>query len=205
MVLTCHLCYKRAQYNTARYRSQQRLTHWSLKTTYGDIGQSQHWLRKNGWWPHGSKSLSEQILTYHQRCPVAFTCAHAVLMNLICVRRTLQWRHNGRDGVSNHQPRDCLLSRFIRRTSKKTSRLRVTGLCGHRWIPRTKASDDELRCVFFCLFVCFLSVPEQATGLDAWASRVKCPARFVSHLHDIYIYIYELFIAFVCFVVCSLL
>ena len=45
----------------------------------------------------------------------------------------------------------------------------------------------------------------QATGLDAWASRVKCPARFVSHLHDIYIYIYELFIAFVCFVVCALL
>ena len=39
----------------------------------------------------------------------------------------------------------------------------------------------------------------QATGLDAWASRVKCPARFVSHLHEIciYIYIYELFIAFV--------
>ena len=46
---------------------------------------------------------------------------------------------------------------------------------------------------------------KQATGLDAWASRVKCPARFVSHLHDICIYIYELFIAFVCFVVCSLL
>ena len=49
----------------------------------------------------------------------------------------------------------------------------------------------------------------QATGLDAWASRVKCPARFVSHLHEIciyiYIYIYELFIAFVSFVVCSLL
>ena len=26
---------------------------------------------------------------------------------------------------------------------------------------------------------------------------------FVSHLHEIFIYIYELFIAFVCFVVCS--
>ena len=25
----------------------------------------------------------------------------------------------------------------------------------------------------------------QATGLDAWASRVKCPAWFVSHLHEI--------------------
>ena len=33
----------------------------------------------------------------------------------------------------------------------------------------------------------------QATGLDAWASRVKCPARFVSHLHDIYIYIWVVY------------
>ena len=30
---------------------------------------------------------------------------------------------------------------------------------------------------------------QQATGLDAWASRVKCPAQFVSHLHEICIYI----------------
>ena len=41
----------------------------------------------------------------------------------------LQWRHNGRDDVSNHQPHDCLLNRFFRRRSKKTSKLRVTGLC----------------------------------------------------------------------------
>ena len=41
----------------------------------------------------------------------------------------LQWRHNGRDSVSNHQPKDCLLNRLFRRRSKKTSRLRVTGLC----------------------------------------------------------------------------
>ena len=32
------------------------------------------------------------------------------------------------------------------------------------------------------------SICRQATGLDAWASRVKCPARFVSHLHEICIY-----------------
>ena len=42
---------------------------------------------------------------------------------------TLQWRHNGRDGVSNHQPHDCLFSRLFRRRSKKTSKLRVDGLC----------------------------------------------------------------------------
>ena len=41
----------------------------------------------------------------------------------------LQWRHNGRDGVSNHQPHDCLLNRLFRHRSKKASKLRITG----RW------------------------------------------------------------------------
>ena len=42
---------------------------------------------------------------------------------------TLQWRHNGHDDVSNHQPHDCVLSRLFRRRPKKTSKLRVTALC----------------------------------------------------------------------------
>ena len=42
---------------------------------------------------------------------------------------SIQWRHNERDGVSNHQPCYCLLNRLFRRRSKKTSNLRVTGLC----------------------------------------------------------------------------
>ena len=50
---------------------------------------------------------------------------------------TLHWRHNDQDGVSNHQPHGCLLNRLFGRRSKKTSKLRVTGLCA-RWIPRTK-------------------------------------------------------------------
>ena len=41
----------------------------------------------------------------------------------------LQWRHNGCDGVSNHQPHHCLLNHLFRRRSKKTSKLRFTGLC----------------------------------------------------------------------------
>ena len=45
------------------------------------------------------------------------------------IRCALQWRHNGRDGVSNHRPHDCLLKRLFRRRSKKTSKLRVAGLC----------------------------------------------------------------------------
>ena len=55
--------------------------------------------------------------------------------------QTLHWRHNGCDSVSNHQPHDCLLNCLFRRRSKKTSKLRVTGLCGElsgdRWIPHT--------------------------------------------------------------------
>ena len=49
--------------------------------------------------------------------------------SLIRITRPLQWRHNGRHGVSNHQPHDCLLNRLFRHRSKKTSKLRVTGLC----------------------------------------------------------------------------
>ena len=49
-------------------------------------------------------------------------------MHIPCdFRWSLQWRHNEREGVWNHQPHDCLLNRLFRRGSKKTSKLRVTG------------------------------------------------------------------------------
>ena len=42
---------------------------------------------------------------------------------------SLQWRHNGRNSVTTHQPHDCLLNRLFGHRWKKTSKLRVTGLC----------------------------------------------------------------------------
>ena len=36
---------------------------------------------------------------------------------------------NGRDSVSNHQPHGCLLNLLFEHRSKKTPKLRVTGLC----------------------------------------------------------------------------
>ena len=33
---------------------------------------------------------------------------------------TLRWRHNDRDGVSSHQPHDCLLNRLFGCRSKET-------------------------------------------------------------------------------------
>ena len=46
----------------------------------------------------------------------------------LCSCTSLQWRHNDHDEVWNHQPHGCLLKRLFRRRSKKTSKLRVTGL-----------------------------------------------------------------------------
>ena len=61
---------------------------------------------------------------------------------------TLRWRHNEHDIVSNHQPHHCLLSHLFRRRSKKTSKLRVTGLCvrnspGTGEFPAQMASNAE--------------------------------------------------------------
>ena len=61
---------------------------------------------------------------------------------------TLRWRHNDRDGVSNHQPYDYLLNRLFRHRSKKTSKLHVTGLCARNSpvtgeFPAQKASNAE--------------------------------------------------------------
>ena len=47
----------------------------------------------------------------------------------IHVDEALQWCHNERDGISNHQPYECLLNHLFRHRSKKTSKPHVTGLC----------------------------------------------------------------------------
>ena len=62
--------------------------------------------------------------------------------------KPLRWRHDGRDSVSNHQPHDCLFNRLFRRKSKKTPKLRVTGLCagnspGTGEFPAQMASNAE--------------------------------------------------------------
>ena len=61
---------------------------------------------------------------------------------------SLLWRHNELDGVSNHHPHDCLLNRLFRHKSKKTSNLRVPGLCAGNSpvtgeFPAQMASDAE--------------------------------------------------------------
>ena len=56
---------------------------------------------------------------------------------------TLQWRHNEPDGISYHQPYDCLINRLFKAQIRETIKApRHWPLCGEFtgdwWIPRTK-------------------------------------------------------------------
>ena len=83
------------------------------------------------WWYHLSRG---QRRTYVVSSVLSFS--------------TFRWRHNEHGDVSNHQPHDCLLKRLFRRRSKKTSKLRITGLCegnspGTGEFPAQRASNAE--------------------------------------------------------------
>ena len=77
--------------------------------------------------------------------------------------KPLKWHHDGRYGVSNHLRLDCLFNHSLECRSKKLSKLRVTGLCGDRWIPRTKGTH-----VLWCM-------PGSLTSGFLWSRRPgKC-------------------------------
>ena len=64
------------------------------------------------------------------------------------ILKLLSPTHNELDGVSNLRHLDCLHNRLFRRRSKKTSKLRITGLCeGNSPVtgefPAQRASDTE--------------------------------------------------------------
>ena len=69
---------------------------------------------------HHADGVEVSALDSPFRLPVPDACAYSI---------TLQWRHDQWDDVSNHRRLDCLLNRWFRRRSKKTSKLRDTGLC----------------------------------------------------------------------------
>ena len=98
---------------------------------------------------------------------------------------SLQWRHNGHDSVSNHQPYDCLLNRLFRRKSKKTSKLRVTGLCAGNspWtgeFPAQMASNAENVSIWWRHHVMF----DFRTVTTGWAEyySVNFASKCSSHL-----------------------
>ena len=73
----------------------------------------------------------------------------------VCFGIQLQWRHNERDGVWNHQNLDGLLSRLSRRTLKKISKLCANGLCEGNpsvtgGLPLQMATNAENSFIWWC-------------------------------------------------------
>ena len=105
-----------------------------------------------GHWSQLPPSQKEHCIT-NRSCVVHFAnirkAATYVVMSILCIQFfPLLWRHNGRGSISNHQPHECLLSRLFRCRSKKTSKLRITGLCagnspGTGEFPTQMASNAE--------------------------------------------------------------
>ena len=96
----------------------------------------QHWFREwlVAWW-HQVITWTNVDLSSRRCCGIQLMAISQEIlktsildMSLKISNSTLQWRHNGHDSVSNHQPHDCFLNRLFRHRSKKTSKLRVTGL-----------------------------------------------------------------------------
>ena len=93
----------------------------------------------------------------------------------------LQWRHNGRDSVSNHQSHHCL--RLFRRRSKKTSKLRVTGVCV--WnspvtgkFPAHMAINAENVSIWWRHYVAFMSRTSHIWLAVCYASK-----SYTTHIH----------------------
>ena len=101
------------------------------------------WKKQNGWANNRDASELSRHSAHYDITVMQPTCSHqqvafrrhhnlemlSAVSYWSFVRDTLQWRHIEHDGVLNHQPHHCLLNRLFRRRSKKTSELRVTGLC----------------------------------------------------------------------------
>ena len=77
------------------------------------------------WVLYGWKPSQRRIDTIVVACLVNDACRLAVIPEAT----SSQWRHNGRDGVSFHQPPHCLLNRLFRHRWNKKSKARVTGFC----------------------------------------------------------------------------
>ena len=100
------------------------------------------------------------------------------------VSSTLHWRHNGCDSVSNHQTYDYLLNRVFKRRSKKTSKLRVTGLCegnspGTGEFPAQMTSDAENVSIWWRHHEWSLNTTESCK-MEWWEDSAHARSNFLS-------------------------
>ena len=158
--------WKCAKWTVLRWHLQEqflesRLLYFDSNSTFTRLMISQQWFRYwlgacsvpchylNKWWHkclifydfHMSQWVNWVSPNYiNSSWSIRVHCSpgsiHAANLEDVKVSRSLQCRHNERDGVSNHQPYDCFLSRLFRHRSKKTSQLNGE-------FPAQRASNAE--------------------------------------------------------------
>ena len=123
-----------------------------------------------------SLSLSRRAITPEHSLSFA---RHVVYWPLLGILTSLQWRHNGRDGVSNHQPHDCLLNRSDQRRHQAP---RHWPLCGNSPMtdefPAQMASNTEKMFPFndvirWCLFGLVQQSLQLARKAAIWNLRIS--------------------------------
>ena len=132
------------------------------------------WENKADCLPLGSKPIWENLAFVSY----SLTGWHLSWLSHISGAPPLYWRHNDHDGISNHQHHGCLLNRLFRRRSKKTSKLRVTGLCvgnspGTGEFPAQMASNAENVSIWWRHHGIIFVVPSESWGtltLSQWSS-----------------------------------
>ena len=102
---------------------------------------------------------------------------------------SLQWRHNGRDGVSNHRCDACLINRLFRCRLKKTSKFRVIGFCeGNSPVigefPAQKASNEKNASIWWRHHV--FSLLWDNWPISRMAGEIRC--FFHPHIYLVWVY-----------------
>ena len=110
------------------------------------------------------------------------------------VQFSLLWCHNGHYGISNHQSHNCLLNCLFRGRSKKTSKLRVTGLCAGNSpvtgeFPTHRASKGENVSICAVLLLwCIFNIQQWYSNfisfsIHASANHARTPVWWISAKH----------------------
>ena len=104
----------------------------------------------------------------------------------VYLKNTLQWRHIEPDGVSTHQPRDCLLNRLFR--TRKTSTLCVTGLCAgnHRSPVNSPHKRPVTRKMFPFDDVIMANIVYEISSMPKKYVKIPCYAVFEIMMRIVY-------------------
>ena len=120
------------------------------------------WRRSHGWLNYDLILMLRKMDSWNVICKDSPTRDHKqnlIYRNSVGKIITLQWHHNERDGVSIHQPHECLLKCLFSRWSKKNqSSASLPFVCGectpHKW-PVTRKMFPFIDVIMITLDIVF--------------------------------------------------